>query len=48
MDGNDSDNSDIFLKEEHFVKYLGSVLHHSEMATCPQQSTEQEDSESGK
>ena len=48
MDGNDSDNSDIvFLKEEHFVKYSASVSHHSEITSCPQQSTENKDNQSG-
>ena len=47
MNGNDSDNSDIvFLKEEHFVKYSASVSHHSEITSCPQQSTEKEDNQS--
>ena len=29
------------------MKNSGSVLHHSEITSCPQQSTEQEDNESG-
>ena len=46
MDGNDSDHSDIFfLKEEDFLKYLASVSHHSEITSCPQQSTEKEDNQ---
>ena len=47
MDWNDLDNSDIFLKEEHFVKYSASLLLHSEITSCPQQSTEKEDNQSG-
>ena len=37
----------VFLKEEHFVKYSASVSHHSEITSCPQQSTEEEDNQSG-
>ena len=36
-----------FFKEEHFVKYSASVLHHSEIISCPQQCTEKEDNQSG-
>ena len=46
MDGNDSDIV-FFFKEEHFVKYSASVSHHTEITSCPQQSTEEEDNKSG-
>ena len=34
-----------FFKEQHFVKYSASVSHHSEITSCPQQSTEKEDNQ---